>query len=37
MMLFRSFAEIEAPIRSGWSEKTRDPVDLPQWSRENAA
>ena len=27
-MVFQSLAEIEARIRSSWSEKTCDPVDL---------
>jgi hypothetical protein len=36
-MMFRSLADIEALIRSSWSEKTCDPVDLPEWSPENSA
>lgn len=36
-MMFRSFADIEALIRSSWSEKTCDPEDLPEWSPENPA
>jgi hypothetical protein len=36
-MMFRSVADIEALIRSSWSEKTCDPVDLPEWSPENPA
>jgi hypothetical protein len=36
-MPFRSFADIEALIRASWSEKTCDPVDLPEWSAENPA
>ena len=36
-MILRSFADIEAVIRSSWSEKTCDPVDLPEWSPENPA
>jgi hypothetical protein len=34
-MVFRSLADIEVLIRSCWSEKTCDPVDLPEWSAEN--
>ena len=36
-MTFQSFADIEALIRSSWSEATCDPVDLPDWSPENPA
>jgi hypothetical protein len=36
-MVFRSLADIEALIRSSWSEQTCDPVDLAEWSPENPA
>jgi hypothetical protein len=36
-MVFRSFADIEALIRSSWSDKTCDPVDLPEWSPATSA
>jgi hypothetical protein len=36
-MIFRSFADIEALIRSSWSDRSCDPVDLPEWSPENPA
>jgi hypothetical protein len=36
-MVFRSLADIEAVIRSSWSEKSCDPVDLTEWSAENPA
>lgn len=35
-MVFRSLGDIEALIRSSWSETSCDPVDLP-WSPENPA
>lgn len=34
-MLLRSLTDIENVIRASWSEQTCDPVDLPEWSREN--
>jgi hypothetical protein len=37
VMAFRSLAHIEALIRSSWSGKTCDPVDLPEWSPANPA
>ena len=36
-MVFQSLSDIEAPIRSSWSEKTCDPVDVAEWSAENPA
>lgn len=30
-------ADLERAIRASWSERTCDPVDLPDWSPENAA
>jgi hypothetical protein len=36
-MVFRSLADIETVIRSSWSEKTCDPVDLREWSPETPA
>lgn len=36
-MLFHTFSEIEAVIRSAWSADSCDPVDLAQWSLQNPA
>jgi hypothetical protein len=36
-VVFHSLAGIEALIRTSWSEKTCDPVDLPDWSTDNPA